>query len=172
MIAIICGLAFMIGFLFYDHTVYRSIDFGDVLISILMGILGCLFGLIPLLIGNQVFITDDMGLVNHEQVELIALKDNYQIESTTFLFTSIADSELKYTYLYEVPEKGVTAKSVSADKAYIKYIDESQTPYVQKWETRSKSMLINWLFCPGEYGYTFYLPQGSVVENVYEVDLE
>ena len=68
--------------------------------------------------------------------------------------------------------RGITTNTVDADKTYIKYIDNSETPHIQKWSEVSKSKVFNWLFCPCTVRYTIYLPEGAVIENTYEVDLE
>lgn len=175
MIIFICGLIFMLGYFIYTYNNY-GIDFEAILLSIGVGILGCLIGMFPLAIGGVVFeITatpEDYEYVDLERTNLIALKDNFQVEGTSFLFSSITDEELKYTYIYEEPNCGMTTNTIKASKVYIKYIDENETPYIQKWKKLPKSNIIDWLFLVGETKYTIYLPQGSVIENEYQIDLE
>ena len=142
--------------------------------SFLVGFGGFLVGMLLLLFASAIFSAtplEDCKIVETDKVELIALKDNFQIEGSAFLFSSVVDESLKYTYIYET-DMGLTTQSVRADNVYIKYIDENATPYIQAWEVRPHSDFINWLFFPGYEKYTIYLPHGSVIENVYEVDLK
>lgn len=139
------------------------------------GFIGLLIGLLVVLFGCCMFENmpaESKAIEYNEDVKLIALKDNFGINGQGYLFSSYVEDELKYVYLYEDEIRGITTNSVDADKAYIKYIDNSETPHIQKWSEVSKSRVFNWLFCPGTVRYTIYLPEGSVIENTYEVDLE
>jgi hypothetical protein len=149
-------------------------EWGFFFMSFLVGIVGFLSGMVIALIAMAIFSStpiEDCKIVETDKIELIALKDNFQIEGSVFLFSSIVDEKLKYTYIYET-DMGLTTQSISADDTYIKYIDENETPYLQAWEVRPRSNFIYYMFCPGYYKYTIYLPYGSVIENVYEIDLE
>lgn len=139
------------------------------------GFIGFLIGLLVVLFGCCMFESmpaESKAIEYNEDVKLIALKDNFGINGQGYLFSSYVKDELKYVYLYEDEIRGITTNSVDADKAYIKYIDNSEAPHIQKWSEVSKSRVFNWLFCPGAVRYTIYLPEGSVIENTYEVDLE
>ena len=139
------------------------------------GFIGLLIGLLIVLFGCCIFENmpaESKAIEYNEDVKLIAIKDNFGINGRGYLFSSYVKDELKYVYLYEDEIRGITTNSVDADKAYIKYIDNSETPHIQKWSEVSKSRVFNWLFCPGTVRYTIYLPEGSVIENTYEVDLE
>lgn len=175
MICIIIAILAIVGSLIYSHK-YYGIDLGSFIISLMIGCAGLLVGFLIMIAGSGIWSAcaepNDWTIVDHERAELIALKDGFHIEGTAFLFSSVANENLEYTYIYEEPGLGLTTGTVKAKSAYIKYIDADETPYIQKWEKRPKSDFINWLLCPGEYKYTIYLPQGSVIENVYEIDLE
>jgi hypothetical protein len=150
-------------------------DFEGLGLATLVGVAGFCAGLIILLFAVLGFeASDDAGkiIVETNRTELIALQDNYEIEGSACLFSSIIDEEMKYVYLYEDPARDITYKSIDADECYIKYINEGERPYIQEWEERCKSDFWYWLFALGRTHYTFYLPKGSVIENVYKVDLE
>lgn len=176
---IIIAILVIAGSLIYFHK-DCGLDLENFLLSLLVGLAGLLVGLLVgfliIFVGSSIQYAyaepDDWTIVDHERAELIALKDGFHIEGTAFLFSSIVNDNLEYTYIYEEPDLGLTANTVEAKSVYIKYINADKTPYTQKWESRPKSNLINWLFCPVAYKYTIYLPQGSVIENIYEIDLE
>ena len=139
------------------------------------GFIGFLIGLLVALFGCCMFESmpaESKAIEYNEDVKLIAIKDNFGVNGQGYLFSSYVKDELKYVYLYEDEIRGITTNSVDADKAYIKYIDNSETPHIQKWSEVSKSRVFNRLFCPCTVRYTIYLPEGAVIENTYEVDLE
>lgn len=173
MIIIICGVVIFLGTLIKWIKDY-GFELSTIPFSLLMGAVGALGGLVIVLVGCGIFECqpiEDCRIDMEDRTELVALKDNFQIEGSAFLFSSIVDEDLQYTYIYET-DMGMTTKSVESNKAYIKYIEADKTPYIQTWYVRPHSDFIHWLFCPGYYRYTIYLPEGSVIENVYEVDLE
>ena len=173
MIIVICGVAVFLGVLIKWIKDY-GFEFSTIPFSLLMGFVGLLSGSIIALIGCVIFECqpiEDCRIDMEDRTELVALKDNSQIEGSAFLFSSVIDEDLRYTYIYET-DMGMTTKSIDSSKAYIKYIEANETPYIQTWYVRPHSDFINWLFCPGYYRYTIYLPEGSVIENVYEVDLK
>ena len=139
------------------------------------GFIGFLIGLLVVLFGCCMFESmpaESKAIEYNEDVKLIALEDNFGTSGRGYLFSSYVKDELKYVYLYEDEIHGITTNSVDADKVYIKYIDNSETPHIQKWSEVSKSKVFNWLFWPCTVRYTIYLPEGAVIENTYEVDLE
>lgn len=168
-VAIICAI---IGF------IWGYCDCGDIFdgaIGSLMSLfIGFLIGFAVLLIGTGFY--DSVPAENRETVigedhELIALRDNFNTEGHGFLFSSHIDEDLYYIYLYEGP-RGITNGKVKADNTYIKYLEnEDETPYIVKCMEQHKNHFLNHLWAWGEVYYTIYLPQGSVIENVYEVDL-
>ena len=138
-------------------------------------LVGLLCGFLLLLFGNAFCscITEkDMVIDTIETTELIALKDNYTLEGEAFLFSSTINEDLTYTYLYNIPNKGITTESIKATNAYLNYISENEKPYIQKITEIPRSKILYYLFlCDNTY-YSIYLPQGSIIENVYEINLE
>lgn len=174
MICIIIVILSIIGSLIYFHREFELLD--SFFLSIIAGFAGLLIGILIMIAGSAIWSAcaepDDWTIVDHERTDMIALKDGFHIEGTAFLFSSVVNENLEYTYIYEESALGLTANTIKAKSAYIKYINADEIPYIQKWRSRPKSDLIYWLFCPGSYKYTIYLPQGSVIENAYEIDLE
>ena len=144
-------------------------------LGFLGGLIGLFIGLLIVLFGCCMFESmpaESKDIEYNEDVKLIDIKDNFGINGQGYLFSSYVKDKLKYVYLYEDEIRGITINTIDADKAYIKYIDNSETPHIQKWSEVSKSKVFNWLFCPCTVRYTIYLPEGAVIENTYEVDLE
>lgn len=173
MIIGILAIAFMVGFLIHEHRDW-GISFSSLGLSLLVAAAGAMIGLLACLFAMCVFtaMPEDTKVVEYgPEIELVALKDNFQVEGSAFLFSSVVDENLKYTYIYDT-DMGMTTGSIDANDAYIKYIGEDETPYIQTWTKRPKNAVFKWLFYPEATYYTIYLPEGSVIENVYEVDLE
>lgn len=154
-------------------------DYGDIwdgiLSSLMTSFIGLILGLMVLLVGTSFY--DSVPEENRETIivedhELIALRDNFNTEGCGFIFSSYIDEDLYYVYLYE-GSRGITNNKVRAENTYIKYLEnEDETPYILKYQEQHKNHFLNNLWLWGETYYTIYLPQGSVIENVYEVDLE
>lgn len=168
-IAIICAI---VGF------ICGYCDCGDVidgvLSSLMCSFIGLFLGLIVLLVGTSFY--NSVPAENRETVivedhELIALRDNFNTEGRGFIFSSYIDEDLYYVYLYE-GFHGITSGKVKATNTYIKYLEnEDETPYILKCTEQHKNHFLNHLWLWGATYYTIHLPQGSVIENVYEVDL-
>ena len=173
MIIVIMTIAAWVIFLGY--TIYEDEwEWSSFFLSFIFAFGGFFIGIMICFIASGIFSSqpiEDCRIEEREQIELVALKDDFQAEGSAFLFSSVVDQELKYTYIYET-DYGRTTNSIDADQCYVKYIDKDIHPYIQKWEVMPKSNFINWLFRPSYYKYTIYLPEGSVIENVYEIDLE
>ena len=173
MIMLIAAVAAWAIFLGVQHKDW-GFEWSSFFFSFLVGIGGFLVGMLIALIASACFSSqpiEDCRIEQRDQIELVALKDGFQMEGSAFLFSSVVNEELKYTYIYET-KMGKTTNSLDADNCYIKYVEDDIHPYIQKWEVMPKSDFVNWLFIPSYYKYTIYLPQGSVIENVYEIDLE
>ena len=142
---------------------------------------GFLTGLIGLLCGTFIWCCvptfDSVPQANRETVitedyELIALKDNFGYQGQRYVFSSYIDEDLYYVYMYH-GNRGITSGKAQANKAYIKYLtNDAETPYIEKISESHKNDLWDALWLWGETYYIIHLPQGSVVENVFEINLE
>ena len=173
-IAIITFIGVLIGVI---YGIYEGWDFwgkvgSSLFFSFLIGMIGLSLGVGVGLIGGLCCDTTTGPITVQETTQLIAMKDNIGIEGYHFLTSGYVEDELKYYYIYEDGQRGMTTGNVKADRAYIKYIAEGKTPYMEKWEQTTANKVADWLFMPDETYYTFYLPEGSVIENYYSVDLE
>jgi len=149
-----------------------GLDFGELFKSALAGaFIGCLLGCGVLGAGRAIVTlnTSEWNETMVEETPLVALKDNFNNEGTSFLFSSVVDETLKYHYIYEVPGKGMTTGEVRADNAYLRY--EDVDPCIQKWETSHPNKVLDWLFAPGSHFYVIIVPEGSVTSE-YSIDLE
>ena len=175
MIVAICFVVGMVSFLIYEYSNFGEVEISGFLFSILIGCLGAFIGLIIAFSVNANFtdkpLEDCQITYSDEKTELIALKDNFQTEGNTFLFSATINNELKYTYIYETA-MGMTAKSLKASDCYIQYIGDNETPYIQKWVVSHSSEFMNKMFILSYDRYTIYLPEGSVIEEVYNIDIE
>lgn len=144
-----------------------AIGFAASIISTLL-ILGIIFG--------AACCGADLQVTSETKTELVALKDNFNMESNYYLFRSHGEEKLKYSYLFYVKDKGIIAGQVDADTAYLSYIKDNEKPYLMKRIYNFKNPVLRYL--SKVYGdikteYSIYVPDGSItVENQYEVNLE
>lgn len=81
--------------------------------------------------------------------DIIALSDNFSSEDG-----------LCYSFLYQT-DKGITSKSIKADKTYI-----------QENTVRFKNPVLNVLFGSWSTEYNIYIPEGSFIQDGYGISLE
>ena len=118
-------------------------------------------------------------IVEHTDVKpLYALKDNSNISGSFFLGTGSIDEDDYYYYITHEKGKGYSVNKMRADDSftYLEYLSaedcEYDKPclvyYYDEWESKTLRFFawspFNW--------HTFYIPEGSIIENYYEVDLE
>lgn len=123
-----------------------------------------------------------VGEVERTETQLIALKDNIAIDGYCggrYVYRGYFNEELQYTYLYEAEGKGITSGQCDADKTYINYIKENETPKLITVKYNITNPIWNFFTCNDmleahmRYEYYLYVPEGSVVaEGQYEIDLE
>lgn len=172
-IGIICLVVFI-------ASIYQGWDFdgiGGAFLGAVFGILidFLIFIFIGLICMGVMSCYDEAkcDVVYDTKTELIALKDDAMVSGHSYLGSGYIDEDLKYVYIYEDPVKGMKAEKVDADYAYIKYIAENEAPYIQSWHMKPKNGFVNFMigdFCTTYY--TIYLPEGSVITDTYDIDLE
>ena len=108
------------------------------------------------------------------ETELIALNDNMGITGAHYLYSGYINEELKYTYLYDVPGKGITSGSVKADDCYI--VESEKPKLVTTTYAINTNRFVNFFtfdFLLQETEYTLFVPNGSIVAaGEYKIDLE
>ena len=164
----------------FAWSIYFFYDSDGILGAILGGLAGILFDFLIFFFAGLICYVimscyDDAkcDVVYDTKTELVALKDDGMIFGHSFLGSGYIDEELKYVYIYEDPVKGMKADRVDADYAYIKYIDENENPYIQSWHMEPKNGFVNFMI--GDFAntyYTIYLPEGSIITDTYNIDLE
>lgn len=176
MIIIVIGIIAFILFFFIickddelDPDTLKTSIIGSIIVSASIGVMALIVG--QGIVQNTTTFDDLVVAESGPRTELIALKDNYQINGKSFIFSTTINSELEYNYLYNTAI-GITSGSVKASEAYIQYIGVNETPYIQIKTLRNKNKLLNWLFNYNFDVYVIYLPEGSVIENEYQIDLE
>jgi hypothetical protein len=111
------------------------------------------------------WVVDDMT-----QTHIVSLSDGTNIEGKFYLHRGYIKETLSYYYIIET-EYGYKAETAPADKAYIKYTDRQ--PYVIKYKETISNDFVRWAFGDiDNVSYTFYIPEGSITTDYYNIDLE
>jgi hypothetical protein len=108
------------------------------------------------------------------ETELVALNDNMGITGVRYLCSGYINEELEYTYLYNVPGKGITSGSVKADECYI--IESENPKLVTTTYAINTNRFVDFFtfdFLLQKTEYTLFVPNGSIVAaSEYKIDLE
>lgn len=166
------------GFLF------GLLDGGDFCLGLLGSVAGCLLAaLISILVcGLIIPIAADAAGATHsvEKVEvtpLYALKDNSNLSGTFFLGSGSVDETDYYYYIIREEGKGYCVQKKAINNyTYLDYLSsegcEYDEPclayYYDEWDNK----ILRFFAWSPENWHTFYVPEGSIIENYYEVDLE
>ena len=74
-----------------------------------------------------------------------------------------------YSFLYSV-DNGLREKTINTSDAIIIYTEED--PYIIAANIRFVNPILNFFCGPVNIEYTIYIPEGSVVQDTYRIDLE
>lgn len=165
-----------VGIFIYNCVSYR-LDGEGVLISIVGGLFTFLISALTVLCISAAMCGTDLEyeVTATAETELIALQDEMAIGSR-YAYRGYINEELKYTYLYEVPDKGITSGQVKADNCYINYISENEKPKLVKKYYHVKNSFVNFITFDSivdKVEYSLCVPFGSIIaEGEYEIDLE
>ena len=108
---------------------------------------------------------------------LYALKDNSNLSGTFFLGTGSVDETNYYYYIVKEEGKGYCVNKLStSNSVYLDYLNSENCEYDEpclvyyydEWDSKA---LRFFAWSPPNW-HTFYVPEGSIIENYYEVDLE
>lgn len=166
------------GFLF------GLLDGGDFCLGLLGSVAGCLSAvLISMLVcGLLIPIIADAAGATHsiEKVEvtpLYALKDNSNLSGTFFLGSGSVDETDYYYYIIKEEGKGYCVQKKAINNyTYLDYLSSEDCEYDEpclayyydEWDNK----ILRFFAWSPENWHTFYVPEGSIIENYYEVDLE
>ena len=168
-------VALIVGICTFIHESW-DLEFAvpSALIAFLLA--GCIAALLVLGVSTTVYDNVEYKLIETQETELVALKDNVMANSYGYLYRGYVNEELKYTYLYDVPGKGITSGRVDADRCYINYIAEGETPRLIKHHYTIKNWFLDFITYDSivdKIEYNLYVPSGSIVaEGEYNIDLE
>lgn len=160
----------VLGFFTFGGALIGFICFRDLSNTAFYSFMGIAIGLIPSWIIGTLISTLIFGTAPQQLTytyDLIAMRDDTSIHGSFFLGTGRIDSEMCYVYLIDT-EKGMTTKTLKQkdNEVYIKYTDGQ--PYMEYYGSNHDL----WRIPEGDSYYIFYLPEGSIVNNIYEIDLE
>lgn len=74
-----------------------------------------------------------------------------------------------YSFLYST-NNGLKMETIDADNAIIVYTEKD--PYIVANNIRFVNPILNFFYGPNDTGYTIYIPEGSVIQDTYRIDLE
>lgn len=150
-------------------AVFTWIAVEDLLSTILASILALLVATalwaVLLLIGECI-----PGEVTYELVdskEIFVMNDSTGTSASYYLFGGYSDSKLIYRYIYE-GEFGYNVDEVDAEDSSIIFSD---TPKVEKYEKHFVNPIHD-LFSYHGISYRFYVPEGTITMQQYNVDLK
>lgn len=179
-LTIILLIVGIVGGFIYGYTSCYG-DFSDGLLGAVAGFV--ITGLISFTLCGMIIpaIAEANGaahIIEQTDVKpLYALKDNSNISGSFFLGTGSIDEDDYYYYITREEGKGYSVnKRSTGGFTYLEYLSAEDCEYDEpclvyyhdEWENKVLRFFawspINW--------YTFYIPEGSIIENYYEVDLE
>lgn len=129
----------------------------------LMSLMGLFLGI---LIGSLLFVTSFFWLDHLPDAEKeIIYDEKIELFEDKVLNTTL-DEDFVYIYKYKDPNYGIVTNTVNAKYVYIKYIEDYEQAYVQKFYKVHKNKIIQWLLGPNKYNYcyhTIYIHKNSLV---------
>lgn len=96
--------------------------------------------------------------------DIISLNDNL----TSYVGRYYNGSNLQYITLYKT-DKGITNKTVDADICYINY---SESPCMEEYKKKYSNSILDFFFGDAGKEYFIYIPEGSIIQDSYVIDLE
>lgn len=184
-IIITIGL-FILLFIAGSGMVYglKYVEIDDICEGFLLGLLGIATGLlISLLVcgliipGIAMAADAETVIVGEEATKLYALKDNSGVSGSFFLGCGNVETDSYIYYITYEDGKGYEVKKQSSNyNVYIDYLTDENCKYEEpvkvKYSCKFKNPILNF-FTWGPDGWTtFYVPEGSILENYYSIDLE
>jgi hypothetical protein len=113
-------------------------------------------------------ICTDLEYVKDFDTQIIALKDNQNVNGRFYIMGGYVDEELYYYYAKET-EFGYKTEKIEASKAYIKYTDEK--PHIERYTAEFPKDFLHVFGNPIGERYVIYCPENTITTE-FAVDLE
>ena len=167
-IFIVCVLLSIAGILYSIDGIF-GIDFKDVVMSTILGLLiGCV---VYLFIGFSILVCLPKETIVYN-TEIYALQDNSSVKGSFFLGSGNVDGTMKYCYL-ATNEDGVTMNTIDANSVII--IESDDEPHIATYRSIVKDSFLKRQVLFGEIEpilkTKIYIPKNSIKYN-FDVDLE
>lgn len=102
-------------------------------------------------------------------IDIIALKDNQNVNGRIYLMGGYVEEDLYYYYAKET-EYGYKTDKIKAEDCYIKYTDEQ--PHIEEYEAKFTSDVAKAFGFPIDRNrYIIYCPENTIT-NEFKIDLE
>jgi len=165
-IAIIVFVLIVGGFNIYLICT-REWDGGGFIMSLLSGALGLLLTSIVTLF---LFASTDT-YYKIEPIECVKTTEIYALEDnvTSYVYRYCANRKITYSYIYQ-DELGMKSETIKDTHTYIRFGDKN-THRLEEWRGRFTNKFYSWYF-GDETVYIFVVPEGSVIQESYNIDLK
>ncbi len=110
----------------------------------------------------------DLEYVKDSDTQIIALKDNQNVNGRFYIMGGYVDEELYYYYAKET-ELGYKTEKMEARKAYIKYTDAE--PHIERYTAEFPKDFLYVFGNPIGERYVIYCPENTITTE-FAVDLE
>ena len=97
--------------------------------------------------------------------EIYALEDN----AISYVRRYCSNDNITYSYIYQ-DELGMKSETIKDIPTYIQFGDKD-AHYLEEWRGRFTNKFYNWYF-GDETFYIFIIPEGSVIQESYNIDLK
>ena len=97
--------------------------------------------------------------------EIYALEDNV----ISYVHRYCTNDNITYSYIYQ-DELGMKSETIKDTHTYIQFGDKD-THYLEEWRGRFTNKFYSWYF-GNRTIYIFVIPEGSVIQESYNIDLE
>ena len=161
---------------------YMEVD--DFCDGLLLGLLGIALGVLVSLLfcglilpGIAMAADAETVITSEEATKLYALKDNSGVSGSFFIGCGSVETDNYIYYITYEDGKGYEVKKQSSNyNVYIDYLTNENCKYEDpvkvKYSCKFKNPILNFLTWGPDGWTTFYVPEGSVLENYYSIDLE
>lgn len=97
--------------------------------------------------------------------EIYALEDNV----VSYVHRYCVNDNITYSYIYQ-DELGMKSETIKDTHTYIQFGDKD-THHLEEWRGRFTNKFYNWYFGDRTI-YIFVIPEGSVIQESYNIDLK